>query len=824
MQSKWIKRNGKVQAVKFTAVFFAVLQFGCTNSFLKSFPNQLLTGSTGVTGGTGASGIDNLVISAVSIATPAGSTAGTAPTTTVFFNTIQSTVPVSNHCNIVTTGASQTTKPCNCQFKWNQVIASTSTNATTGLPNAGTTIPHSVLTAVATVQPSEVTCPAPSIYSTEIPVGTQINISVVAGNNNPDASEFQTPAFAYMTQATSNNGNFSDSQGDLFENIMRYSCYSLFQRGMSLQSATTSLTSPNATSLTGVYASKFCLATIAGGAANQNCPNLAAPTWSAQNYYYDLYVQSSELGHINLSNTSYICPTVIESLGGNGTTGTANKFWPLDSSFALSISGSTTFNVGVVANSIVSVPGDQASNSTTCAPISPNPAATATGIPQNTAPATGAAAPPLIQACLGYAATPNSDGTCPYFTNALGQLQLTYRLRKYVALYPRIFDTDGSPAAQPQAVNTVYVIDRPVKGPSTSNPLQPYTMRGPKPCPFAYYDRTGVTGANPNVFPVTPSNSSYPWYVASNDPTWAGKNVDGIQFPNQDSNASGSQSCSAAIPIVDGANQFTIQTVNINNGTATNNSGSGPSHLFVRPIQPFLAHYEEDTTFQACAPLSNPFLDPPLHFVKDPNSGNVAWCAESYPTQNNNLQWLDPPIPSAPGNPVNNAATGMVSNYTSHTQKNSASASCVATLPTLPTSPNPYTYPTAYNPGSGPMPTPTPAYGLHPGAVTWDSATGSQTCDRTVTSNGTATTPGTQWASFPLLAPASAIENSTYGIETDSSYYCMITYDNNGGKTNVSSPSDGCCSKSSVYVKTGGAAAPAAAHLEPTVPCNIPSY
>jgi hypothetical protein len=266
--------------------------------------------------------------------------------------------------------------------------------------------------------------------------------------------------------------------------------------------------------------------------------------------------------------------------------------------------------------------------------------------------------------------------------------------------------------------------------------------------------------------------------------------------------------------------------VNIYNGSSSSTSGIGsnhnsgglaPAHYYIRPIQPFLTHYEEDTTFLACAPMATPFQDPPLHFVREPISGNVSWCAESYPTQNDNLQWIDPPAPVVAPSPVPTYGSGYVSNYTSHTEKNTSSAACAASIPTIPNITGVYTYPPSTVPN---------AYGLHSSSTTWDSATASLTCDRTVVAdNASQTTPSTQWARFPLLAPSSDLEDATYGIQTDSSYHCLITYDNNGGKTGTASPTDGCCNKNSVFVKTGSSSGtPSAAHLEPSVPCSVPAY
>src|SRR4029079_3833177 len=129
----------------------------------------------------------------------------------------KSTHPISNHCNVTGQGSAQTSKPCNCQFNWNEVSSSSGTNSLTGLPNPGVSVPHKVLTGGTAVQPSQVACPAPAIYNIEIPAGHQINISVLAGNNNPDPGTFQVQPYGYIKQSSNSSGSFSDAQGNVFD-------------------------------------------------------------------------------------------------------------------------------------------------------------------------------------------------------------------------------------------------------------------------------------------------------------------------------------------------------------------------------------------------------------------------------------------------------------------------------------------------------------------------------------------------------------------------------------------------------------------------------
>jgi len=357
-----------------------------------------------------------------------------------------------------------------------------------------------------------------------------------------------------------------------------------------------------------------------------------------------------------------------------------------------------------------------------------------------------------------------------------------YRLRRYVALYPRMFDSDGTPLQQIQPEDVVYVLDRPVV---SSNPLVPYTMAGPKPCPFAYYDRTGVaTGITDANYTQTPNNQ-VPGYLATNNTNWTGKNIDGIQLPNKDS----ANSCSAVVGVLGSGNTvMSFATVNALNPQYKS--------IFIRPVTAWSPHYIEDTSFQACAPQPSTLEDAPLHFARDTSSGNVGWCAEVYPSQNPFISDIDYKF-SGSSNYI-----GDVTPYTSHVSKNSASATCTADVPPLPS---------GYTAGNA----------THTGNITYPGASSSinaaQTCDRTVTSTTV------NWGRFPLLAPPQDVENTITG--DISSYGCLITWDNNGAKSGKSSPSTGCCTLANVKVGTGtGSGTASTAHLEPDVQCQTPTY
>ncbi|CAM6053608.1 unnamed protein product [Sphagnum tenellum] len=547
--------------------------------------------------------------------------------------------------------------------------------------------------------------------------------------------------------------------------------------------------------------------------------------------------------------------TLASSVGSTSLSGTSGNYWPLDTSFALSLGATSTFTVGVQANTNLSG-SDASSGSSQCYPTAGGAAPTA-------------AANSIVSSCLGFAAPAASNGTCPTIQSASGQTQPTYRLRRYVALYPLLFDTNGSAiTSTPQYTDTIYVLDRPVQASSTINPLQPYTMLGPKPCPFAFFDSQNVTEA------FIPTTADYPLgYRATNDNRWktgdgtinwtqswtkgvgptaifdnnGGTNIDGIEFPNFDS----SQSCSAIIPFLSAdSSKIYFSTVNKYRNSVAASTLSGLTsvakynHLFIRPYKPFAPHYEEDTNFIACAPSSNPrIIDPPLHLMPAGN-GRYSWCAESYPTQNTNIAQLDPPTPAPAATPaiIPTIPSGLVAPYTSHLSTLNGSAPpatiltpCAATLIPSP-APTSYTYPIAtahsgyaVHSATTVLTASTSVAYLTSGSTTYSavtpaSGTANQTCDRTVTPPPT--NSSVTWAKFPLLAPAADVENA---LQSDSSYNCSITFDNSAGKAATSppqTPSGGCCLLQSVSTPSAKTNAKSlGTHVEPSQGiCLPPAY
>ena len=500
-------------------------------------------------------------------------------------------------------------KPCSCQFTWDEPT----TSGAEVIP-----VHHVVTGAVTVAQVGSVSCVKPALYAA-IPDTVSISLTVIPDSGN--SSVFGVNAFSYTKKAMP-AGSFSDSLGRSFLNVYRYSCYETYQRGMEIKSKTWSVQESNNTTTNVLLASQFCLSKAhESDSGSTECPTLSPPDYTAQSYYYNLYIGGDNLGAINNSNARYVCPRVNRPLR------LTTPNWPMDSNFALASSASGDFPIGVEAFSKLSSRNDPVSSPSGCFGGTNNS-------PDDYS---------LIKSCLGFAAKVNPDGTCPLLTKSDGSALPTYRLRRYVALYPPLYDTDGKMIdGRAQSVDTIYVLDRPVQGPNGAI----YSMRGPKPCPFSYYDHKGVLNPTTHI----------PSYGATNFRGWNGLNVDGIEFPNVDNSAQ--RSCSAILPVLNSTKTlWTMATV------GAVNASSKFQHVYVRPQEAWAPHYEEDTDFQACTPQSSNFIDPPLHFARSGDNSTMAWCAESTPTQN----------------PYNlDAGAGVVVPFTSHVSKNSTSAACTA--------------------------------------------------------------------------------------------------------------------------------------------------
>lgn len=810
----------------------------CTNSNLRN--RKPGSAGNGNDGGTS----DNFKISTVNITTdPAGGT-NSGQVAKIYFDTANSKEPITNYCSVSGSTGTDAANTCMCQFTWKEVNT-TSTNAVT--------VPRSVLTQLIAAQNYYITCKVPVAFENEgeIPVNTVIKISVIpVGASNGNLS---MKAFNYTKGSVQADGDFYSDEGEAFLNIHRYSCYEKFSRGLGITNKQQEVTN----SITGltkkvVLGTSFCVTSIDG---STNCPDNdtnATIKESAQSYYYNLYVNSRNRGNFHLDNKRFSCPLVKEALDNSGSIGEDGKPWPLDATFALATRYSADFNVPITAPSVLTIVDDPSTQSTAC--DMPGSTDTDNGSGGSTS---GNSDSSIAIKCLGFAQKPNSDGTCPAFTDEHGLIRQTYRLRKMIAMYPPTFETTGKIFEQTIGADIIYVLDRPV---NSGDPLKPYTMLGPKPCNFAYFDRNGVTGLYTGTNPAAAYNSDpiggdggiyydtlgIPGYVATNNTNWDGKSVDNIYFPNTDNPET--NSCAATLPLIkynangnpshvnmatthssnmDGANA--VQTVSIGGGRTI-----PLNKVFVRPMAPWAPHYTEDTGFEACAPQADPMRDPPLHFAKS-STGNIGWCALAYPSQVDAVEELDVPYNGelenidlgggqnggsiAPDNPA------YAKLYTSPVVKNSASAKCVATPLTLPS-----TYPAdgtlwAANGACGAGGNDTryaSRKSLDRVFVDQDSSgtnhCSAETCDRTVINPGNGT-----WMGIPLVAPPNDIENM---LRTDNSYECTITWDDGGTKSQEGkTPSSGCCSSAIVDLSNvANGVQYNGAHLEPDKSCLQPTY
>ncbi len=782
------------------------------------------------------------------------SQSSSTPVTTVYISQTDSLHPLTDFCSIQSSGTIN--KNCDCLFRWTESNQSTGSNVT---------INREVRSALVSVQPYLTTCNAPEAYANEIPNGTQIRISVIPRSGN-NSGGFATDEYRF-TKGTTVAGDFFDSEGRAFNDILRYSCYEKTAKGLGVRNKILKATSSSGEEKPFPLASGFC---PDGVTAVEGCEASAPAQYTAQSYYYDLSVPSQIAGIIKSENQKYVCPKVREPIDGNGSIGTEARFYPLDKSYSLAQAYSSDFSVPVQGPTVLGVTNDPQTATTSCS------------VPGDTAPSQTQPPNPtsIAYKCQGFAMVPNDNGTCPSFKDANNHTRLTYRLRRFIAQYPPQFKASGKVIEQAPEVNMIYILDRPV---DSGDPAKPYTMMGPKPCPFAYLDHNGALNAGWEVDNTQSTNaatntacgdpiecvlrntvsfnrdmradgrgipvysgtyansSSFTYPDATGSPasmSWNDKSIDGTALPNIDDPAV--NSCAAIVPIVQytpnndpwfialGTTHPTNTSTGLLTGTPNTVSIGGGSSvsmtkLYIRPQKAWFPHYVEDTAFRACAPQAQNAIDPPLHFSRD-SDGNVGWCSESYPSQNNRVASIDLPYSPKPSD----APLGYFRPFTSHVVKKASSAACTATLPDIPT-----TYPATNGP-AGPcgngvgLSNATNNYmfvGLarHPAALTVDQTAAATyscsdvTCDRTVVNDNTGAMDH-----YPLLANA---QDTEAVLRADPNYNCTITYDDYNGKAGVRSPASGCCNSAVVQLSTGAAGGTYDnAHLEPSTACQIPTY
>lgn len=692
--------------------------------------------------------------------------------------------PLNNFC-----GAAGT-NPCKCELNW------TETNTVGG---GSTSFARVRRVDTSSVQSGQVKCKFDQGFWNEIATGTTIRVTIVPVSPNITGLSTKPKGYKKGTTTTA-NGDFLDDTLTPFRNIHRYTCFSKRTSPHEIlnqfTTATDTSNSGTSTPVTILLASRFCTGLNSGQCSTpRNGP-------SAQSYYRNLYVRSDKMGEINSTNTYYDCPKVVESIRYSAQTPSTDipsaekgKYWPLDASFALATEYSSEWSVGVRGGTILYKNGDPNSVSDACMNEDTNKRLSERGI---------------IIKCLGYAKPPKPNGSCGQLTDSNGRVRPMVRLRRYRVIYPGTFMPTGQVDAGPLEADEVYVADRLVVSP-TGVPTGAM-IYGPKPCNFSWFDHEGVVnrdgaGASmdfgSNMQELGGANLARPAYVSTSafyhtapgGATWS-VNPDGLIFPRYDRDGSFTSGdrpfCAAALPRVEEMMGTPSQLRVLTSFQSRDDYlalGARKVYLkevHIKPIDPWTPNYVEDLSFQACVPVADPYVEPPMHFYKK-DSNTMAWCSKVYPTQN--PYWLDlnakkkPPSTLIPDVAVNwNAGAGPapVQIYTSHLNsgagadhwldsRNScegtqAAEICLMSLGSI-------------------------SHGNYSGCVTYLGGAGRQTCDRTATFDS-----NQQLRGFPLQAKDSDITQMlSQDLNAERSYSCQYSVHPDPSKVGQRMPLTGCC-------------------------------
>ena len=824
------------------SIFLMLLLAGCTNVTSKGSLNSLNPGSVTFLGNNPTS-YTHLITNNVSIVALAASGAsGNADyQLSLPLDTSQpSYQSLTNFCG-------GTNNPCACELDWYE----TSTTGSTSVPYQRT----KRIPIVATdVQSGSAKCTVPYGVWSQIANGTTVTLNIIPIAPNATGLNVRSVNYKVGTSVAA-SGDFFDSTLTPFRNIMRYSCYSKTAASFQIlnqyfQSQTSPAPATGDASTVNVYAgSKFCTgaantggSSASGGGSTSGQCNTPRSGWSAQSYYRTLYIRSDLIGQMNSTNAEYDCPQVQASInesaaGDNVPAQNKGKFWPMDTTFALATTYSAEWSVGLRAASVLfKNNSDPNSQQDLCSP-QPGPDSTSTRLTEIG----------TVQKCLGYAKPTNSDGTCGTITDNNGKVRPLVRVRRYRAIFPPIFQSNGDVSATNPAADEVYVADRLVvnsAGISTGSMIY-----GPKPCNYAWFDHEGVVTRDGTVpfksdligdpFSVAYCGSgtcyATPGYVATSNyyyqdyrrnrmagllsgplNRYYSVNPDGLVFPNQDIGNSdslgqaASPSCSATLPVVGyqmgSPNVLQLLTVNQYRGDSIT-LGSRTIYLnevHVQPTDPWLPTWVEDSSFAACAPLSDPYLEPPLHFTRSGNS--MDWCAEAYPTQNPywaDLNTVRKPTGSGTANIVNYPAslpaitTAPVQVWTSHFNSPTNPNGAVNLLSSDPNLRDYNHYLDPLNSCAGDSGTflctltgGTSMGGAGFCAAYLNKTSSTTTCDRTVLYQATQ-----QYRGFPLLAPDTDIEDMMAKdlASGHPNYSCRYSVNTDPNKVGTAMPSSACC-------------------------------
>jgi hypothetical protein len=699
-----------------------------------------------------------------------------------------------------------TTIPCTCKMTWNEI------NTVGGSSTTFERTKKAPITSA--VQTGLVKCKMTSAFWNEIPDGTTVRITIASVT--PNASGLNVKPLALKKgSSTTPNGDFIDDTLTPFRNIYRYTCSSRRNNTFEILNQYTPTTASSGTSpptYNVLMASRFCSGAPSSGGASCGTPRSG---FSAQSYYRNLLVRSDKLGDINSKNAYYDCPKVEESIsysaGQTIPNAEKHKYWPLDTTYALATTFSTDWSVPVRAGSILYKSGDANATNEGC-----NSAVDG----DNTRYLNEAGV--ITSKCLGYAKKPKTNGTCGSITDSNGRVRPLTRLRRFRAVFPPTFDFKGQPEARSGYADEVYISDRLVV--DNSGVPSGSMIYGPKPCNYSWFDHEGVTNPG-NItgrygeggidfktnFRSTSGPSSIPSYVATSKYRYDDGTIqysvspDGRILPNFDRDGTiggpAGPSCSAAISLIDevmGApSSVRIMTSNVNNAVAvtlgTRKIYMNEVHL--NPIDPWTPNYIEDTSFLACAPVADPYLEPPLQVFKKDNN-TMGWCAKVYPTQN--PYWTDLNASkrytssALTAKLVNYPAASKVKGFTSHIDSDGAAV--VASPSTL----------DQYNrcsstgfdkicsatvgASSGASYTDCINY-LTSGTSDGVAVNHTNTCDRTVSYDGTS-----DFRTFPLQASdADVQEMLQQDLNHDRSFSCQYSVNADQAKVNAKIPSSGCC-------------------------------
>ena len=714
-------------------------------------------------------------------------------------------LPLTQYCSASGSNA------CVCQLDWSDL------NSLTSPPK---TVPRTKKLAVTEVQSGLVKCQLTSAFWSEIATGVVVKVNIAAVTTT-NLTGLNVKSLGYKKGTViSTNGDFLDNSLTPFRNIHRYSCYS---KRVSPHEVLSQVMTSGSVNLP--RASRFCLS-----GSGSNCATAARSGYSAQSYYRNLYARSDALGTINSTNDSYECPKVLEPLlysadsaGNSIPTAQQGQYWPLDTSFALATSYSSEWSVGVHAASVLYKAGDHDSD----------PALLPTSVKQcQDEGVAGAKNTRLLERgitikCMGYAKPPNADGTCGSMIDSNGRTRYLTRLRRFRAIYPQFVQPSGKVNdSEINEADEIYVPDRLVvnnRGVPTGAMIY-----GPKPCNFAWFDHEGVVSrdglvdfgsrlpsgqggidANGNNISLYPR----PGYVATSSYQYKnalGKtisvNPDGLIYPNRDLTSSfgTSASCSSSLSIVDFGNLGTVSGVHLVTSTSTRynqyvtvggasvGAVATPipgtkqidlSEVHINPIDAWTPNYVEDNSFQACVPVSDPYLEPPLHIYKK-DANTYGWCSKAYPTQNPNYGDLNAVKKPAGIQPTqlyaNYPAGALVGGYTSHLDTNAAvNTSPAAILDD-------------YNSCKGTLATKICSLvGTTDVAncITYLTVAGKNTCDRTVMPESSSL-----YKTFPLQASDDDIVNMlTIDLNHNKNFTCTYSVHSDPTKIGQKVPSSACC-------------------------------